>query len=47
MRQSVLLRLGQVILQVLGHGETFDLLRAEHRLHSLVWGEELFVLRVL
>ena len=47
MQQGALLWLGQVILQVLGHRETFDLLRAEHRLHSLVWGEELFVLRVL
>jgi len=40
-------RLAEVILQVLGHAEGADLLRAEDGRHSLVRGEILAVGRVL
>ena len=39
--------LGEVLLEVLGHAECLDLLLAEDRLHRLVGGEPLLVLRVL
>lgn len=36
-----------MVLEELGHAEGPDLLRAEHGLHLLVWGEELLVFWVL
>ena len=43
----MLLRLGEVLLQVLAHGEALDLLNSKDRGHDLVGSEPLLVLRVL